>query len=247
MATSEGEALCASLLDLAIDWDGNIDNLIGIGSKLVAQYRVMDGDDDEHAVRKICDVLLERSDLPALYRAQFLVFMSTTEEETDFDSMMDRMVAAEAALADAKDNCPYGHKHTAECNIRVENLSTTVQNMSDDILDAMDELDPSSSPHSPPHSPAIKVQSPSPSVTVIEPEPAKDLSDKLDGLHLTPKAGSLRRRPKMLPALRMKKSNQNFLAAGFTPTQPIVQEAKTLRSLSSMNIPKDGGDDKQQL
>jgi hypothetical protein len=96
---SDELTLLECAIDWTITWDGSDMQEIGeIAWELGDCFKNMKNKAQEYEVRTGCDVLLARADLPHLYRAQFLVFMATTQLEADGRAMIERLIDAESAV-----------------------------------------------------------------------------------------------------------------------------------------------------
>ncbi|EGP84039.1 uncharacterized protein MYCGRDRAFT_96334 [Zymoseptoria tritici IPO323] len=127
MATTDHDE--GSLLDRAIDWNGSISDMVDICCDLVIDFNESDTDAAEVAVRKVCAVLLERADLPEVFRAQYLVFLVATEDDGDWAAMRSQLAAAETAVAQAY--CPIAYEH-AKCLDTVR-LAETIQSIIEQV------------------------------------------------------------------------------------------------------------------
>jgi hypothetical protein len=125
MAAQGAEDEPQSLLDRAIGWTGNVNDLVDIYEELAIDWDHAVDDHDEYFVREVCITLLNHAGLPELYRAQLSVFMATTEDEHNLSAMHAWLEEAETAIAVA--NCPMRHSHSCYCDDQVENLSASIQ------------------------------------------------------------------------------------------------------------------------
>lgn len=127
-----------TLIERALAWvEGDIEVLEQLVNDLADAFRAKDDEADEDNIRAVCEELLVRERLPALHRAQLLIWMACTENEDDVEKMREHVEDAEYWINDVETVMVQAGLYDR----RVEILQNTITDMRADIDEYDDEDD----------------------------------------------------------------------------------------------------------